>query len=93
MASHPKLEVRQNIHRYSSLSLRWCWTELRVAASGVAWKGVSSEDITYVQAADLKWAQWLRVARGFQLRLGLRDHKKEKFDGFMREVQLKFGPI
>lgn len=60
--------------------------ELRVAPSGVAWKGVSSEEVTYVQAVDLKWAQWIRVARGFQLRLGLRDHKKHKFDGFIREV-------
>ena len=61
---------------------------MRVANSGVAWKG-SSEEVTYVQATDLKWAQWLRVARGFQLRLGLRDHKKEKFDGFLREVHSK----
>jgi len=62
-------------------------SELRVAPSGVAWKGTSSEEVTYVQATDLKWAQWLRVARGFQLRLGLRDHKKHKFDGFVREVE------
>ena len=60
-------------------------SEMRVANSGVAWKG-PSEEVTYVQAAELKWAQWLRVGRGFQLRLGLRDHKKEKFDGFLREV-------
>jgi hypothetical protein len=64
----------------------WTTIELRVAPSGVAWKGVSSEEVTYVQATDLKWALWLRVARGFQLRLGLRDHKKHKFDGFIREV-------
>jgi len=73
--------------------MAFVFTELRVATSGVAWKGVSSEDVTYVQATDLKWAQWLRVARGFQLRLGLRDHKKERFDGFVREVQANWGPI
>ncbi|KAF9529871.1 structure-specific recognition protein-domain-containing protein [Crepidotus variabilis] len=60
--------------------------KMRVAASGLAWKGASSEEVTYVQATDLKWAQWLRVARGWQLRLGMRDHKKHKFDGFVREA-------
>lgn len=60
--------------------------ELRVASSGVAWKGISSEETISIPATDLKWAQWLRVARGFQLRLGLRDHRKHRFDGFVREV-------
>jgi hypothetical protein len=82
-AFQQKSEVRNII--FISASLKYL-IELRVAPSGVAWKGVSSEEVTYVQAADLKWAQWLRVARGFQLRLGLRDHKKHKFDGFVREV-------
>lgn len=64
--------------------------ELRVASSGVAWKGeksTSAEEVTSIKATDLKWAQWLRVARGFQLRLGLRDHKRHRFDGFVREVR------
>jgi hypothetical protein len=93
--SHQKLEVCKIFQTVCSLTtqMAFVFTELRVATSGVAWKGVSSEDVTYVQATDLKWAQWLRVARGFQLRLGLRDHKKERFDGFVREVQANWGPI
>lgn len=59
--------------------------ELRVAQSGMAWKG-SGSDITAVPSADIKWAQWLRVARNFQLRVGVKDRKKICFDGFVREV-------
>lgn len=39
-----------------------------------------------MSSGDIKWAQWLRVARGFQLRVGLANHKRETFDGFEREV-------
>lgn len=53
----------------------------------MAWKGADSEGVTAVPSGDIKWAQWLRVARQFQLRVGLRDHRKEKFDGFAREVR------
>ncbi|KAK0201953.1 structure-specific recognition protein-domain-containing protein [Desarmillaria ectypa] len=59
--------------------------KFRVAATGMAWKGVESEGVTAMQAPEIKWAQWLRVARNFQLRVGLAGHKKETFDGFMRE--------
>ncbi|KAF4581407.1 FACT complex subunit [Pleurotus pulmonarius] len=58
--------------------------KLRVAQSGMAWKG-SGSDITAVPSADIKWAQWLRVARNFQLRVGVKDRKKICFDGFVRE--------
>ncbi|KAJ7600887.1 SSrecog-domain-containing protein [Mycena floridula] len=59
--------------------------KFRVAASGMAWKGVKSETTTSMKASDIKWAQWLRVARNFQLRVGLANHRKETFDGFQRE--------
>ena len=61
-------------------------TEFRVATSGMAWKGQDSEGVIPMSSADIKWAQWIRVARNFQLRVGMRDHRREKFDGFMREV-------
>ncbi|KAF5317558.1 hypothetical protein D9619_013163 [Psilocybe cf. subviscida] len=59
--------------------------KFRVAPSGMAWKGIDTEGVTAIPANDVKWAQWLRVGRLFQLRIGLRDHRKEKFDGFARE--------
>jgi structure-specific recognition protein 1 len=59
--------------------------ELRLANSGLAWRGDDSE--FKVAAGDIKWAQWLRVARNYQLRIGLKDHARETLDGFMREVR------
>lgn len=60
--------------------------EFRVAASGMGWKGVDTEGQTLLSSGNIKWAQWLRVARNFQLRVGLKDRKKVIFDGFLREV-------
>lgn len=60
--------------------------EFRVAASGMGWKGIDSGNVVTLEASKIKWAQWIRVARNFQLRVGLSDHTKEKFDGFLREV-------
>jgi len=44
------------------------------------------KNVIAMSPSDIKWARWLRVARGFQLRLGLKDRRKEVFDGFEREV-------
>lgn len=56
----------------------------------MAWKGADSDGVVAMSAAHIEWAQWMRVARNFQLRIGLKDekreHRTEKFDGFMREV-------
>lgn len=52
----------------------------------MAWKGNESEGVSAIPAPDIKWAQWMRVARDFQLRIGLRDHRRENFQGFLREV-------
>lgn len=81
-------EVGSMFNSNSTLKTRYLsnFTEFRVAASGMAWKGADSEGVTAMAAADIKWAQWMRVARNFQLRIGLSNHRKEKFDGFMREV-------
>jgi len=55
----------------------------------MAWRAnnATPEQTTAIPSTNVKWAQWIRVARGFQLRLGLKDYTKEKFDGFMREVR------
>ena len=60
--------------------------EIRIAASGMAWKGEESEAVTALSSQDIKWAQWIRVARNYQLRVGLKDRTRETFDGFTREV-------
>ncbi len=53
----------------------------------MAWKGVDAEGVVTITSADIKWAQWMRVARAFQLRVGLKDHSRENFQGFQREVR------
>ncbi len=52
----------------------------------MAWKGEEEDNMVAMQASDIKWAQWIRVARNYQLRIGLKDRSKETFDGFVREV-------
>ncbi|KAJ7128211.1 SSrecog-domain-containing protein [Mycena crocata] len=59
--------------------------KMRVANSGMAWKGIETGEVTAITGGDIKSAQWLRVARGFQLRIGLKDRRRETFDGFKRE--------
>ncbi|KAH7927771.1 SSrecog-domain-containing protein [Leucogyrophana mollusca] len=67
--------------------------KFRVAASGMAWKGEETEGVTALPSGDIKWAQWFRVARNFQLRVGLKDRRREIFDGFMREDHDKLSAI
>jgi len=62
---------------------------LRLASSGMAWKGEENELVAAIPADEIKWAQWFRVARNFQLRVGLKDRRRETFDGFVREVRRK----
>ncbi|KAG6891514.1 hypothetical protein C0992_005048 [Termitomyces sp. T32_za158] len=71
--------------------------KFRVAASGMAWKGMDSEGVVAIPANHIDWAQWIRVARNFQLRIGLKDDKREyrteKFDGFLREDHEKIASL
>jgi structure-specific recognition protein 1 len=63
----------------------------------MAWKATESEKVITVATSTIKWAQWLRVAKNYQLRIGTmveskngsKDQHKEKFDGFQREVGRK----
>ena len=97
MVYHQKLAVslsfckcKRNLSHQPSIS------GVRIAASGMAWKATDSEKVITVAASVIKWAQWLRVARNYQLRIGTlvenkngsKDQRKEKFDGFQREVGL-----
>ena len=65
--------------------------EVRIADSGIAWKGEESHDVIGIPADDIKWAQWIRVARNYQLRIGTKERKRETFDGFSREVRFLIG--
>ncbi len=70
----------------------------------MAWKGEEKAEVTAIPLENIKWAQWIRVARNYQLRIGHRDQKaqngkdakskdmkRDTFDGFVREVGLFFN--
>lgn len=58
----------------------------RMAGTGLGWKGDFEAKANTIGAADLKWMQWIRVARGFQLRIGLKGEKRRvAYEGFERE--------
>ncbi|KAI0916873.1 hypothetical protein AcW2_007147 [Taiwanofungus camphoratus] len=67
--------------------------KFRIAASGMAWKGEESESMVAMSSGDIKWAQWIRVARNYQLRIGLKDRSRETFDGFSREDHDKLAQL
>jgi structure-specific recognition protein 1 len=52
----------------------------------MAWRGEDAENVIAMSSTDIKWVRWLRVARGFQLRVGLKDRRREVFEGFERDV-------
>jgi structure-specific recognition protein 1 len=65
------------------------FAELRIGASGISWRSSEDGRIVNVPVHDLKWVEWLRVARNFQLRVGLKgDRRREAFDGFLRQVSV-----
>ncbi|KAI9306000.1 FACT complex component Pob3 [Cunninghamella echinulata] len=55
----------------------------RLASNGIGWKGVG--DPIIVHSDDLKKFVWMRVARGYQLRVLRKDNQVHKFDGFHSE--------
>jgi hypothetical protein len=63
--------------------------ELRFNAAGFGWKSYASEEnepVTY-SGADVRSAVWIRVARLWGVRLGMRQgDRRVGFDGFKREV-------
>lgn len=60
--------------------------DCRMAETGLGWKGDFETKASTIGAADLKWMQWIRVARGFQLRIGLKGEKRRvAYEGFERE--------
>jgi len=76
--------------------------KFRMANQGVAWKALEGESSIAIPQGDIKWAEWIRVARNFQLRIGLSTSKatgknsertRETFDGFQRDDQEKVGKL
>ena len=86
MALQPNPEVRYSFANLTCSLIFHILLEFRVASSGMAWRGEDAENVVAMSSTDIKWARWLRVARGFQLRVGLKDRRREGFEGFERDV-------
>jgi len=52
----------------------------------MGWKGEESAATKSIPSTDIKWVQWLRVARNYQIRVALKDGTRATFDGFSRDV-------
>ncbi|KAI9595568.1 structure-specific recognition protein-domain-containing protein [Syncephalis fuscata] len=59
--------------------------QFRLAASGLGWKSPTGQVFT-IRREDLRKTQWLRAARGYQLRIQLKDGTIVKFDGFQEDA-------
>lgn len=86
MGSPRNQEVRHSLSCLQAIHDLILLLEFRVASSGMAWRAEDTENVIAMSSTDIKWARWLRVARGFQLRIGLKDRRREAFDGFERDV-------
>ncbi|KZO96000.1 SSrecog-domain-containing protein [Calocera viscosa TUFC12733] len=68
--------------------------EIRLTHGGLAWQGSESKTVVTVAGESMRSAQWIRVARSFQLRLVLsNDKRRETFDGFHRDDHEKLAHI
>ena len=76
--------------------------EFRMANQGVAWKALEGDSSVAIPQGEIKWAEWIRVARNFQLRIGLSTTKaagkdsertRDTFDGFQRDDQEKVAKL
>ncbi|KAI8454833.1 hypothetical protein BY996DRAFT_4581462 [Phakopsora pachyrhizi] len=75
---------------------------LRIASGGLGWKPHDSTEVVTVSKEDIKWVQWIRVARGYQLRIGLNrdrpdvtigERRRESFDGFRHDDHDKLSNL
>ncbi|KAG8774406.1 FACT complex subunit, partial [Serendipita sp. 397] len=67
---------------------------LRVGSAGISWKALEGGNNVNVPASEIKWVEWTRVARNYQLKIGLKDTwKRESFENFRREDQDALVPL
>ncbi|POY75542.1 hypothetical protein BMF94_1445 [Rhodotorula taiwanensis] len=67
--------------------------KLRIAPSGLGWKSSDeNEAVVTVPGSDIKWIQWHRVARNYQMRIGT-NKKKQTFDGFLKDDFERLGNL
>ncbi|GAA5868438.1 hypothetical protein JCM3774_005379 [Rhodotorula dairenensis] len=67
--------------------------KLRIAPSGLGWKSSDeNEAVVTVPGSDIKWIQWHRVARNYQMRIGT-NKRRQTFDGFLKDDFERLGNL
>ena len=84
-----KMETFQNIHYDLSKSAG----RLRVADSGMGWKGNKSENPLTLESGSFNNAQWSKGARGYEVKIFSRSQGVIYLDGFQEEVQFRSNSL
>ena len=66
--------------------------KLRVNKQGVVFKSQKTGKVDQITANDIETIHWLKVARGYGLKIVLKDGTHYRFDGFKESVSIKFCP-
>jgi structure-specific recognition protein 1 len=87
------LVLARRVERAHSLTRARPPAELRIAPSGLGWKSSDeNEAVVTVPGSDIKWIQWHRVARNYQMRIGT-NKKRQTFDGFLKDDFERLGNL
>lgn len=62
-----------------------------MAGSGIGWKESTTGQVTTVPSEEFTSVTWMRVARGQQLCIGLKNGTEVKFDGFPQDALEEVG--
>ena len=60
---------------------------LKLHKQGIVFKSQKTGKVEQITAADIENVNWLRVARGFGVKLVLKDGTHYRFDGFKEGVR------
>lgn len=60
---------------------------MRVQADGIAFKSSASGQVVQVKHSEIDIVEWLRVARGYEVKVMSREGNVFKFDGFKESVR------
>ena len=83
------MESFQNIH----YDLSKFPGRLKVADSGMGWKGKGADDGLTLESGSINSAQWSRGARGYEVKILSRSQGVILLDGFQEEVSSRSDTV
>ena len=60
---------------------------MKLHKGGVIFKSTKTGIVDQVSGGDIASAQWMQVARGYELKINSRNDSQFKFDGFKESVR------